>query len=145
MSCERFEEQVSAYIDHELRDDEAGTLFTHLGGCASCRRAMADALELRSGLREQSPLLAPKELDEKVLKMAESRRRRQPDRRAIPFIIWQKRVAVRIPLVLAISSMLILGSFLLASVWSPLGKSPPQIQTVYVTTLPVVEVRGYMP
>lgn len=145
MSCEQFEEQVSAYIDHELSDDETEMLFEHLAGCASCRRAMTAVLDLRSGLRDRAPLLAPKELDDRVLSMARSAQLRMPDRVAIPAKMWQRRISMRISALVAAVLMIIAASSLLALVWGPVKTTPPQIQTVYITALPPVEVHGYMP
>jgi anti-sigma factor RsiW len=145
MSCEQFEEQVSAYIDHELRDDEAETLFRHLGGCASCRKAMTVALDLRSGLRDQAPLLAPKELDEKVLSVAQSRQSWMPDRVAIPVTMWQRRISMRIPVVAAVMFILLFGSFFASSLWLGPSESAnnPKVQTVFLMAVPTVEVRAY--
>ena len=33
MTCESYEEQSSALIDHELKDNEQEMLFVHLGAC----------------------------------------------------------------------------------------------------------------
>jgi len=145
MSCERFEEQVSAYIDQELRDDEAETLFKHLGVCASCRKAMTVGLDLRSGLRDQAPLLAPKELDEKILSMAQARQSWMPDRAAVPATVWQRRISMRIPVLAAAMFILLFGSFFASVLW--LGPndsaSNPKVQTVFLTAVPTMEVRAY--
>src|SRR3989304_5420487 len=147
MSCEQFEEQVSAYIDHELRDEETEILFRHLGNCVSCRKAMTVALDLRSGLRDQAPLLAPEELDEKVLSMAQSRQSWMPDRVVVPVTMWQRRISMRVPAVAAAMFILLFGGFFASSLWLGPNDSAAnaKVQTVYITTLPAVEVRGYTP
>ena len=145
MSCEQFEEWVSAYIDHELRDEEAEMLFRHLGGCASCRKAMTVALDLRSGLRDHAPLLAPDELDEKVLTMARSRQSWMPDRVAVPVTMWQRRISMRVPVVAAAMFILLFGSFFASSLWLGPTESGDnaKVQTVFLTAVPTVEVRAY--
>lgn len=145
MSCEQFEEQASAYIDHELRDEEAEILFRHLGSCASCRKAMTIVLDLRSGLRDQSPLLAPEELDERVLAMAQSRKSWMPDRVAVPLTVWQRRISMRIPVIAAAMFVLLFGSFFALMLWVGTYGSidNPKVQTVFLTAVPTVEVRAY--
>jgi anti-sigma factor RsiW len=145
MSCEQFEEQVSAYIDHELCDEEAGALFSHLGGCSSCRKVMISALDLRSGLRDQAPLLAPRELDDKVLSMAKSRQRWMPDRSAATMTMWQRRISMRVPVLAAAMFILLFGSFFASSLWLGPDESAAnaKVQTVFLTAVPTVEVRAY--
>lgn len=145
MSCERFEEQVSAYIDHELHDDEAGALFMHLGGCASCRKAMTEALDLGSGLRDQAPLLAPNELDEKVLSIVRRRQFWISSRHAVPATVWQRRISMRIPVAAAAMLILLFGSFFASMLWLGPDESADnlKVQTVFLTAVPTVEVRAY--
>jgi anti-sigma factor RsiW len=145
MSCEQFEEQVSAYIDHELSDDETEMLFKHLAGCASCRRAMTAVLDLRSGLRDRAPLLAPKELDDRVLRMARSAQLRMPDRVAIPAKMWQRRISMRISVAAAVMLTLLFVSFFASALWLGLSGSTDnlKVQTVFLTAVPTVEVRAY--
>ena len=145
MSCEQFEEQVSAYVDHELRDDEAGALFIHLGGCASCRKAMTGALDLRSGLRDQAPPLAPKELDEKVLSIVRRRQFWISNRQAASATVWQRRISMRIPVAAAAMIILLFGSFFASILWVGPSESAdnPKVQTVFLTAVPTVEVRAY--
>ena len=145
MSCEEFEEQVSAYVDHELRDDEAEILFRHLGGCASCRTAMTAALDLRSGLRDQAPVLAPGEMDEKVLSMVRRRQFWMANSQAAPATVWQRRISLRLPVAAAAMLILLFGSFFASALWLGPNESAdnPKIQTVFLTAVPTVEVRAY--
>lgn len=145
MNCESFEIQVSAYIDRELPDHDAETLFKHLGVCGSCRKVLSDALEVRSGLREQEPLLAPEELDENVLRIVRSRRDWQPDRDAVPGSIWQRRLSLRVPVVAVAASVLVFVSLIVSSIWleSSQQNGNAKVQTLFLTAVPTVEVQAY--
>jgi anti-sigma factor RsiW len=145
MSCETYEIQVSAYVDRELSDREAETLFRHLGVCPSCRKVLSDALELRSGLREQEPLLAPEELDENVLRIVRSRRDRQPDRDAVPGSIWKRRLSLRVPVLAVAASVLVFASLVVSFLWleSTQQNGNAKAQTLFLTAVPTVEVQAY--
>lgn len=138
MTCETYEEQISALIDHELKDEETGMLFAHLSTCPRCRRSLQSVLDLRSDLGEQVPPMAPKELDERILKRTRLAHRTSKDRRAVPSHLWTGRVSMPVPVAAAIMVVLIAGSVALSTLWS-------KTQTVYITAFPAVEVRGYMP
>jgi len=132
-------------IDNELADRESESLFTHLSGCTECRATLRSELELRADLREDVPPLAPRELDARVLTAAQSRRLPEPDRPAIPAKIWQRRLSMRIPVVAVAVFVLIFGSVLLSSMWAESNKTADvrTVQTVFLTAVPVVEVRAY--
>jgi anti-sigma factor RsiW len=133
-----YEEQVSALIDNELNEEEAELLFRHLSACPSCRRSLRTVLDLRSDLKEQEPPLAPAELDEKVLRRAVVEKRYVGDRKPMAIRMWKRRISIPMPVAAAITIILIVGSVVLSSLWT-------KTQTIYVTTLPVVEVKGYSP
>lgn len=142
MTCDEYQEQTSAMIDRELGDNESGVLFAHLSGCAHCRGSLRSALELRSDLSEQTPLLAPANLDDKVLRSVHATNKNFRDRKPIPMRLWKGRVSVPLPVLTMLTLLLILSSITLYSFGT---KPQPQAQTVYVTTFPVVEVQGYFP
>jgi anti-sigma factor RsiW len=146
MTCDEYEEQVSTLIDNELADRESELLFAHLSECATCRATLRSTLELRANLKEDVPLLAPKELDEKVLRMV-SRSERQLDARKVTRrTALQRNVSMPWPLAAAIAGLFLIGGLAVTSVWSPFSKTPePQVRIVYVTALPTVEVNGYFP
>jgi anti-sigma factor RsiW len=145
MNCENFEAKVSVYIDGELDDQEAETLFRHLGVCTSCRKAMTEVLELRSGFQEQAPVLAPKELDERILRITRARESEYHDRRAIPAMLWRRRISIRVPVVAVAASLILFVSFLASSIWLAAKQQGEnaKVQTVFLTAVPVVEVRAY--
>ena len=145
MTCDRYEEQLSALMDNELADDEAKELLLHMSGCALCRATLRSQLELRSSLREDLPPQAPKELDERILIGVQRRHPGKPDRVAIPVTFWQRRLSVRTPAVALTAVVLVLGSFLLSSLWfeSRQISRGDATQTIYLTAVPTVEVRAY--
>ena len=145
MKCDEYQEQVSALIDNELADRESELLFTHLSECAACRATLRSELELRANLREDIPPLAPKELDIRVLTAAKNRRPSEPDRIAIPAMIWQRRFSMRVPVVAAAAFLLIFGSVLLSAIWAESNQTADirRVQTVFLTAVPAVEVRAY--
>jgi anti-sigma factor RsiW len=143
MTCEAYEEQISAMIDHELDDEQAGTLFTHLGTCAVCRRSLQSVLDLRSGLLEEIPPSAPKELDEKILKQWRLRRRTAADRAPARLHLWTGRISLPVPVAAVILLFLIAGSLMVSSIRSQ-QQLPMEgrVEAVYITTFPAVEVHG---
>jgi anti-sigma factor RsiW len=146
MTCETYEEQISALIDHELMDEETGMLFAHLSTCWRCRHSLQSVLDLRSDLGEQVPPMAPKELDERILKRTRLAQRASKDRRAIPFRLWTGRISMPVPVAAVILVFLIAGSLMVSSITRQKPMPPEgRVEAVYITTLPAVEVQGNFP
>jgi anti-sigma factor RsiW len=145
MTCEMYEEQISALIDHELKDEETGVLFLHLSSCSGCRHSLQSVLDLRSGLVEQVPPMAPNELDEKVLTRMVAFQRAKADRKAIRGFAWQGRISAPMPVAAVVALLLMIGSFLLSNVWfGSAGQSAKENASVmYLSVVPTVEVRAY--
>ena len=146
MTCEQYEEQVSALIDHELKDEETQVLFVHLSTCQACRHSLQSVLDLRSDLSEEISPMAPKELDERILKQARLAHRVSADRKAIPFRLWTGRISMPVPVAAIILVCLIAGSLMISSMTKQ-APLPPEgrVEAVYITTLPAVEVQGNFP
>jgi anti-sigma factor RsiW len=146
MTCETYEEQISAMIDHELKDEETGMLFAHLSACRSCRHSLQSVLDLRSDFSEQTPPMAPKELDERILKRTRLAQHASKDRRAIPFRLWAGRISMPVPVAAVILVFLIASSMMVSSMTKQ-KQMPPEgrVEAVYITTLPAVEVQGNFP
>ncbi len=147
MTCDTYEEQISALIDHELKDEEAEVLFVHLSTCRTCRRSLQSVLDLRSDLGEQAPPMAPKELDEKILKRTRLAHRASKDRKAIPFHLWTGRISLPVTVAAIIMVFLIAGSLMVSSMTKQKLLPSPEgrVEAVYITTLPAVEVHGNFP
>lgn len=64
MTCNEYQEWISAYVDNELDEEKAAVLFAHLGSCAECRGFFRESLELRSLLLDD--LLKERERLEEV-------------------------------------------------------------------------------
>jgi hypothetical protein len=146
-TCERYQEKVSQLIDNELGERESPSLFGHLGLCEECRRFLQTNLRIRSGMQKHGPLLAPVHLDQKVLGTTLTTRGLVPGRLAIPSGLWKRTVSLPVSLAAAVVVLLMMGSIALSSLWFGTQKAQTevQVQTVYVTTLPTVEVQGYYP
>ena len=146
MTHELYEEQVSALVDNELRDDEMELLFRHLGGCNICRRSFTAVLDLRSNLSDDVPLMAPRELDDKVLRQTSISRHLSADRKALPSRLWKRRISVPVPA--AVAALLFIVMSVIVSVGSRQPESRPlegRVEAVYITMLPAVEVQGHFP
>jgi len=145
MTCEGYQEQVSQLVDNELGERESPALFAHLSTCNECKGFLQSTLRLRAGLYEDATLLAPNQLDEKVLSTAPARKRSESDRPATRRILWKRRVSM--PLPAAVLMMVLVMALIAAtsSLWFPALYPQPEThaQTVYVTTFPAVEVDGY--
>ena len=144
MTCSDHEERISAYIDDELGDDRARDLFTHLGNCFGCRKAMLSMLNLRSGLVSQASPLAPEELDARILGRTMGRIRTE-DRQAAPGFIIGRRLSVPTPAAIGVACLLVaIGVALSTFVRPSIDRVPePRVQTLFLTAVPAVEVRAY--
>jgi anti-sigma factor RsiW len=62
------EEQISAYIDDELSEQDRQEVENHLESCASCQRLLEELLELQSDVSQTYRMLqASNELDSQIL------------------------------------------------------------------------------
>ncbi len=66
MSCEDVERDLDAYVDRELDAGPAAALRDHLGGCAACRRRVADREALGRLVRSAPYWPAPNRLRRRV-------------------------------------------------------------------------------
>ena len=143
MNCDKYEEQLSALMDNELKDEEAKSLFGHLNSCEACREAFRSAQELRSNLREVVPPMAPAELDEKVMSLIPHTRTYAGDRKAIRIVAWRRRISLPLPVAAVLAILLMVGSAALSL--KVFESQRTQTQTIYITTLPAVDVYGPTP
>lgn len=57
-----YQEQASQFIDTELRDQDAPSLFSHLSVCAECREFLKESLHLRSRMTHSVGPTSPQSL-----------------------------------------------------------------------------------
>lgn len=65
--CKDMLPRLSAYIDEELTEEEAGQVRTHLDDCPLCRLALEDMTEASKSYRTFIPLMPPDELRAETL------------------------------------------------------------------------------
>jgi hypothetical protein len=107
---------------------------------------MQSVLDLRSDLSEEIPPMAPRELDEKILKRTRLPHRASTDRKAIPFRLWTGRISLPVPVAAIILVFLIAGSLMVSSLTRQTPVAPEgRVEAVYITALPTVEVQGNFP
>ncbi len=63
MDCDRFEEDISAYVDGELAPERAARLQDHLATCECCRELRDRMMQLKTSIGDlPEPEIAPEEL-----------------------------------------------------------------------------------
>ncbi len=143
MNCEQYQENVSQFIDGELESVNEANLFKHLSTCDACREFIKETMSLRSELLSMEAATVPEPLYRKILtnSIASSSIIRPMSHR----FGWMKRDrmislrAVGFALVITV-----LASVVFTSLWYRLNVAS-QETIIYVSTLPTVEVRGYIP
>jgi anti-sigma factor RsiW len=144
MNCVQYEEQISAYIDHELDDAQTAALFEHLGVCSSCRTFLTITLQLRSTLSAHTTTV-PATLDERIDSLGRVgplRQRSAMAHRAAAW--WRHRLAVPAPAFALLVLMLLGGA---AAIIGLTQAHPPQIPSqtssvVYIMSLSPIEVEA---
>lgn len=66
MTHEKYQEQISQFIDGELEERLQSALFAHLSTCDECRRFLNATLALRSNLATGSSISLPQGFDQRV-------------------------------------------------------------------------------
>jgi anti-sigma factor RsiW len=146
MNCTHYREDVSRYVDRELDEGRIALLFAHLAGCTGCREFLDSMMALRSTLHRLPAPAVPATLDRRIHAI-------RPDRRKpIPLLIdlvhgwWNRRLVIPVP-ALAGTALLILSAVLVSfSLWQSARHAPaPELQVMYIMSLPTVEVEGFAP
>ena len=118
MSCQRWSEQLSAWIDGMLTESERRSLEAHLQSCETCRQTVEELRELKNKL-QTIPVPSPKpEMWNRVMRHIRYRARR-------------KRLTVVKPatwLAAAASTVLLLGA--IALLWQKPTTSSPKEPTI---------------
>jgi anti-sigma factor RsiW len=146
MNCTVYHEDVSRFIDRELEESRTAPLYGHLAGCKHCRAFLGSMMELRSTLHRLPAPGVPATLDRRIRGIRPDRRRSVP----VPFdrisFWWNRRLPVPVP-VLAGTALLLLAAALVSfALWQSAGRTPaPDLQVMYIMSLPTVEVEGFAP
>lgn len=147
MTCVRYQEMMSRFVDHELEGAETAEVFAHVGTCSRCQEFFHGVLKLRVAIvQERDAQYVPAPVYQSNKKkplffesmIALHNRIRLRDR----------QITLSLPVAAAITSLLI-GISVAATMFS-IGHSQPQQQALVVQprevillTLPAVEVHGY--
>ena len=139
MTCRDCESLMSIYVDGELRNDGSRLMFEHLGGCSGCRELLRGFLDLRRTFRADAATAGeevPSRSGESAMQGVH--RSPLPDHQPISRgrSIFKRRVHVPVVSLVA----LLIGIVVLIGSWIMSGRTPPEKEVIYVTTLPTVEV-----
>ncbi|MDD3599681.1 MAG: anti-sigma factor [Bacillota bacterium] len=148
MTCNMAERLISAYIDHELSEDDRNRVRQHLAVCASCMATYTATLEVKRALSSMTPAQCPEcvwEDIERQIRLIPFQRDASQDRSARPAWSFVKLVIpaavagtlIAIPLVQALLGISFFGT--------PDRSQPPALSSAPSSTLelasPNVQVR----
>ena len=138
MECTAWKERTSALVDGELGDEDASSLFAHMGECGACRRFYRHLMLVREDLMHSardypSPQTTTADQERGMLANAHPvfKRRRRFARLQIP----------RALAVAAVVALLALGGSTTALMLERVTHVPEE-RFIYVVGLPTVEVEA---
>jgi hypothetical protein len=133
MDCKHYREQVSLFIDNELGQGEQTQLFDHLANCMDCHLFLDSTMKFKS-MKHGEEIAFPDEIDRNLFD--EIKRREYvyslgKNGLEVKAPFWQRRVALSLPTVTAITAaVIILVSTLFVNVLSLGGQLKNQpVQT----------------
>jgi predicted anti-sigma-YlaC factor YlaD len=142
MSCDVYQETVSAFLDGNSREEDAAAAFGHMAGCEECRRFLRSAIDLQHSLRAMPLPEPPAKVDRRIRQIPsreKARRERWPARFAG---LLQRRFAIPVPALAGGAGLLAVAvGFSLWLLTQP-GVVPEQ-KVIYVVSTPPVEVYGF--
>ncbi len=137
MTCNDYQEQISAYVDSELEPAGETALFAHLGICPTCRGFLKDTVQLRVDLRSQVSVAQPAALDRRVSRsMIRLGMQTQREMWTTTAGAFAHRVSVRVAGIAV--ALAILSSVILTSLWY--RAEPSNATVVYMPALSAVQV-----
>jgi predicted anti-sigma-YlaC factor YlaD len=139
MNCDRHQESLSAFLDGNCGEREAGEAFAHCGACPECRGFLRAAILLQHDVRALPFPAVPPELDRRVLRI--------PDVERAIGLAGRIRLALsgrmHVPVPALAGALGILVAALGISVWLYVQRgNVPQQEVVYMVSAPTVEVYG---
>jgi anti-sigma factor RsiW len=158
MTCEEYKEQISAFLDGELPDNQAGRVFEHLPTCSDCRAFLSVLMKVRKAVAaEEVPW--PEALDERILSEIGRRKTSSVSVRSRRTPLWARRFSwspgfAAAAIILAFLLGGVIGSFLPArpvqELSSPLqvhvaeqARQPAAVLIIY--SLPEIQTTGFVP
>jgi predicted anti-sigma-YlaC factor YlaD len=141
MSCESYQETLSAFLDGNSAEREAADAFRHLAECAVCRTFLRSAIELQHGLRAMPVPDLPTRVDRRVMQIPSREKARQRNWPARLTSLLQHRFNVPVPALAGGAGLLLV--VLGFSIWLLTRQGlVPERQIIYVVSTPTVEVYG---
>jgi anti-sigma factor RsiW len=138
MTCNDFQERLSAFTDGELSDRESAEVFTHAGTCRRCRDFLGSLVRVRSAI-SRLPVLQPDPgLEDRIVGLQE---RKETAGRSLPAGIhglWMRNL--RVPAAALAAGVALFLMTTAISLWLWLSPLTPPREVVYVFGLPQVEV-----
>jgi predicted anti-sigma-YlaC factor YlaD len=139
MMCERFQESLSAFLDGNCGEAEAGEAFAHCGKCPECRGFLRAAILLQHDVRALPTPAVPPALDRRVLRI--------PDRERATDWVSRFRLALtgrlHVPVPALAGALGLLVVTLGLSVWLYVHReTAPKQEFIYLVSTPTVEVYG---
>ena len=131
MECKKFELTASAYIDRQLRENEAVEYREHLSTCAGCRLHLTEIQEVSLALRNTDQPAAPRELRGYIMTEA-TRRARKEISLSESLLAWLLKLNPR-PVAYATGVVISLLSFAsLFSSFRPIPSSGPESEQALI-------------
>ena len=95
MGCQTVRDSLSAFVDHELSDNERKAISQHLDGCRECAARSRELLGVRKVLRDLPVRRVPKELASQLQVLASHEHARHTDRGGL-WNAWKSRVRMAV-------------------------------------------------
>jgi anti-sigma factor RsiW len=146
MNCTVYHEDMSRYIDRDLDEGRTASLFGHLAGCEQCRAFLGSLMELRSALHRLPPPGVPATLDRRIRNIRPGRRRSVPVLFDRISYWWNRRLPVPVPALAGTALFLLTAALVSFALWQSARRTPaPELQVMYIMSLPTVDVEGFAP
>ena len=142
MSCDSFQEKISALLDKELEAGEAETLFKHLAECHGCRGFLEKVIDVRVGLNSMPQAEVLPSLDRRVRRMVFQRTSLWSG--VGNFLSWlsSRSIKVSAPVAALFLFIVCVATLLAFSFWQKESAQRKQPTVVYIMALEAIEVEA---
>ena len=110
MNCSYYREQISAFVDNELEPGSQTQLFDHLANCSECHLFLDSVMKFKS-MKHQEEVMFPSDIDSDLfdeIKHREYIYTLGDNGLEVKVPFWQRRVALSIPTLTAISAVVLI-------------------------------------